>query len=69
MASENTPLVVKSDEEFPARRTIGIRVTIKGMGTDRYRLPAAWQNFTSAPVRKEVYGSLFSLEPLAALRT
>jgi hypothetical protein len=54
MASENAPLVVKSDEEFPPRRMIRICVTIKGMSTDMYRLPAAWQNFTSAPVKKEV---------------
>ena len=57
MASENTPLVVKSDEEFPTRRAISFCVTnltVKGMGTDKYTLLAAWQNFTSAPVKKEV---------------
>jgi hypothetical protein len=53
MAPENAPLVVKSDEKFPARKTIRICMTIKGMSTDRYRLPAAWQNFTSAPVKKD----------------
>ena len=61
MASENAPLVVESNEEFPARRTINICATMNGMDTDRYRLPAAWQNFTRAPVGKKVSMGHFSV--------
>lgn len=53
MSAEDTPLVIKSDEEFPAKTTISFCVTIKGMGTDRYRLPTTWQNLTTAPVKKD----------------
>ena len=54
MASENTPLVLKCVEEFPAGSTIKIWMTIEGMSsTYKYRLPATWQSFTSAPAKKK----------------